>query len=165
MAINKNHEFEELNGIKCAIVEKNATKERVEFLKPLLEFNRYTVVVVPSPPPKVVAPPPKPAAPQAPPITGDISTEQGAQPQSQPQPEPQPQPDLSADLSSEAIAKEEALAKAETFTIGVTDVMFNPTNALFGRLLHTPDGHVVTVAYWDQKESESHDEVPYYEQK
>ena len=41
MAINKNHEFEELNGVKCAIVEKNAPKERVEFLKELLEFNRY----------------------------------------------------------------------------------------------------------------------------
>ncbi|TMI79325.1 MAG: hypothetical protein E6H10_15525, partial [Bacteroidetes bacterium] len=61
MAINKNHEFEELNGIKCAIVEKNATAERVAFLKPLLEFNQYTVVVVTSPPPKA-APAPKPAA-------------------------------------------------------------------------------------------------------
>ena len=51
MAINKNHEFEELDGVKCAIVEKNATAERVAFLKQLLEFNKYTVVVVPSPPP------------------------------------------------------------------------------------------------------------------
>ena len=164
MAINKNHEFEELNGVKCAIVEKNASKERVEFLKQLLEFNKYTVVVVPSPPPKVAAPPPKPAVPPTPQITGDISTEPGTQPLPQPLPiaigtESQPQPDLSADLSSEALAKE------ETFTIGVTDVTFNPTNALFGRLLHTPDGHVVTVAYWQQKESVSNDEVPYYEQK
>ena len=156
MAINKNHEFEELNGVKCAIVEKNASKERVEFLKQLLEFNKYTVVVVPSPPPKVAAPPPKPAAPPTPPITGDISTDLGTQPLPQPQPLPvavgtesQPQPE----------------PQPESFTIGVTDVTFNPTNALFGRLLHTPDGHVVTVAYWQQKESESHDEVPYYEQK
>ena len=37
MAINKNHEFEELDGVKCAIVEKNASKERVAFLKDLLE--------------------------------------------------------------------------------------------------------------------------------
>ena len=57
MAINKNHEFEELNGVKCAIVEKNASAERVAFLKQLLEFNKYTVVVVASPPPK-----PAPAA-------------------------------------------------------------------------------------------------------
>ena len=60
MAINKNHEFEELDGVKCAIVEKNASKERVAFLKELLEYNNFKVVVVPSPPPKA-APPPKPA--------------------------------------------------------------------------------------------------------
>ena len=50
----------------------------------------------------------------------------------------------------------------ETNTIGVTDVMFNPTNAIFGRLLRTPDGHIVTLAYWQQKASESHDETPYF---
>lgn len=62
MAINKNHEFDELNGIKCAIVEKNVSAERVAFIKPLLELNKFTVVVVPSPPPKVAAVAPKPAA-------------------------------------------------------------------------------------------------------
>ena len=128
MAINKNHEFEELNGVKCAIVEKNATKERTEFLKQLLEFNRFTVVVVPSPPPKI-APPPKP-------VEGEIV---------QPAEPPLPQP--------------------ETFTIGVTNVAFNPTNAIFGRLLTTKEGHIVTLAYWEQKESTSHDEIPYFEQK
>src|SRR4051812_24922619 len=60
MAINKNHEFEELNGVKCGIVERNATPERVAFLKELLEYNGFTVIAVPSPPPKVAAPP-KPA--------------------------------------------------------------------------------------------------------
>jgi hypothetical protein len=50
----------------------------------------------------------------------------------------------------------------ETYTVGVTDVTFNPINAIFGRLLRTPDGHVVTLAYWQQKESESRDEVPYF---
>ena len=57
MAINKNHEFEELDGVKCGIVEKNVSPERVEFLKKLLEYNKFTVVVVPSPPPKVAAAP------------------------------------------------------------------------------------------------------------
>lgn len=134
MAINKNHEFEELGGVKCAIVEKNASKERVAFLKDLLEYNDFEVVVVASPPPKA-APAPKPAAP----IEGD------AQPQSQPEPSSPPPP--------------------ETFTIGVTNLAFNPTNAIFGRLLRTKDGHVVTQAYWYQKDSTSHDEIPYYEQK
>jgi hypothetical protein len=32
-------------------------------------------------------------------------------------------------------------------------------------LLHTKDGHVVTLAYWHQEESVSDDEVPYYEKK
>jgi hypothetical protein len=133
MAINKNHEFEELNGIKCAIVEKNVAPQRVEFLKNLLEFNRYEVVVIASPPPKVV-PAPKPVVP----VDGD------AQSTSQPLNPSTPQP-------------------PETFTVGVTDITFNPINAIFGRALHTPDKHVVTLAYWQQKEEVSHDEVPYFE--
>lgn len=134
MAINKNHEFEDLGGVKCAIVEKNASTERVAFLRDLLETNNFEVVVVPSPPPKA-APPPKPAAPPA---------EEGvAQPQ--PQSEPLPSP-------------------PETFTIGVTNLAFNPTNAIFGRLLRTKDGHIVTQAYWYQKDPVSNDDIPYYEQ-
>jgi hypothetical protein len=124
MPINQNHQFEELNGIKCAIVEKNVSKERTEFLKSLLEHNRFTVVVIPSPPPK--------AAPAPTPTSAD---------------EPFPLAEL----------------PAETYTIGVTDVMFNPTNAVFGRLLKTSDGHVVTLAYWQQKENEAHDDIPYFE--
>ena len=60
MAINKNHEFEELDGVKCGIVEKNVPPERVAFLKELLELNGYSVVTVPSPAPK--AAPAKPFA-------------------------------------------------------------------------------------------------------
>jgi hypothetical protein len=127
MAINKNHEFEDLGGVKCAIVEKNASKERVAFLKDLLATNDFEVVVVPSPPPKA-APPPKPVEGEVTPV---IVT---------------PPP-------------------PETFTIGVTNLAFNPTNAIFGRLLRTKDGHIVTQAYWYQKESSSHDEIPYYEKK
>jgi hypothetical protein len=59
MAINKNHEFEDLAGVKCAIVEKNVTPERVAFLQPLLELNGYTVMVVPAAPPKAAAPQPQ----------------------------------------------------------------------------------------------------------
>jgi hypothetical protein len=126
MAINKNHEFEDLDGVKCAIVEKNATKERVAFLKQLLELNQYTVVVVASPPPKAA-----PAA--APPAEGTEAAP------------PPPAP--------------------ETFTVGVTNLMFNPTNAVFGRLLKTSEGRVVTLAYWQQKETVAHDWVPYYDNK
>lgn len=138
MAINKNHEFEELGGIKCAIVERNASKERVAFLKDLLEHNGFEVFVVASPPPKAA-----PAKPTPPP-----------DPNAPPQPQPQPQPDAPAPPPP-----------PETFTIGVTNLAFNPTNAIFGRLLRTKDGHIVTQAYWYQKDPVSHDEIPYYEQK
>jgi hypothetical protein len=110
--------------VKCAIVEKNVSSDRVGFLKQLLEFNGFSVVVVPSPPPKSV---PAPVA------------EKGEQ--------------LSADPVS------------STFTVGVTDVTFNSTNAIFGRLLRTPDGKVVSMAYWQEKEKVSEDTIPYYSKK
>ena len=132
MAINQNHLFEELNGVKCGIVEKNVDPKRVEFLKNLLEQNHFTVVVIPSPPPK----------------TGTASPAQAPAEGAAPLPVPTPIP-----------------PPPETFTVGVTDITFNPINAIFGRLLHTKDGHVVTLAYWHQKESISHDEIPYFENK
>jgi hypothetical protein len=128
MALNKNHEFEELDGVKCGIVEKNVKPERVTFIKDLLEYNGYTVVAVPTPAPK--------AAPAPAPKEGEVAV---------PPPPPPSAP--------------------ETFTVGVTDYTFNTINAIFGRMLKTKDGHIITLAYWQQQESTSHDEVPYYEQK
>ena len=126
MALNKNHEFEELDGVKCGIVEKNVSPERLAFLKDILESNGYNVIAVPSPAPKA-APAPKPA---------DGETEAVA---------PPPPPPA-------------------TFTVGVTDYTFNWVNAIFGRMLKTKDGHFVTLAYWQQQDQVSNDEVPYYEQ-
>ena len=155
MAINKNHEFEELDGVKCGIVEKNVLPERVEFLKKLLEYNHYTVVVVPSPPPKAVAPPPPPKPAAAPPVADA--------PQTTGVPAVPPQADAPVLKTEEEIPVPEAPPAPQTFTVGVTDYTFNPINAIFGRMLKTPDGHVVTQAYWHQKENTSHDEIPYYE--
>lgn len=64
MALNPNHSFEELDGIKCSIAEKNVGKDRAAYLKKLLEINGFTVVVAAAPAKK--APPPKPAADGAP---------------------------------------------------------------------------------------------------
>ena len=125
MAINKNHEFEDLDGVKCAVVEKNVSNERVAFLQDLLEFNRYKVIVVPSPPPKAV-PAPKPVEGDAPVVEPSSLT---------------PPP--------------------STFTVGVTDVTFNSTNAIFGRLLKTKEHRIVTLAYWQQQETTSNDHIPY----
>ena len=99
MAINKNHEFEDLEGVKCAIVERKATAERLAFLKPLLEHNNYTVIAVPT---------------------------------------------------------------EDTFTIGVTDVMFNATNAIFGRLLKDEKDQVVTLAYWKCGLANDGEPIPYF---
>ncbi len=121
MAINSNHISEELDGIKCAIVEKSVSAERVAFLKPLLEINGLKVVVVPSPPAKVAAAPVVPETETAP-----------------------------------------AVEAPETFTVGVTNLFFNPVNAVYGRLLKSADGHTVTLAYWQQKETVSRDDIPYY---
>lgn len=138
MAINKNHEFEELatgpNGdsVKCGIVEKNVSPLRVEFLKKLLEYNKFLVVVVPSPPPKVAAAP-------------VVKVAEGEE--------------------APAPAEPALVITTETFTVGVSDYTFNTINAIYGRLLKTPDGHVVTMAYWQQQETVSHDEIPYYEKK
>jgi hypothetical protein len=133
MAINANHPFEDLNGIRCAVVEKNCSTSRVAFLKYILEGNGFDVVVAASPPPK--APPAaKPAAAVA----------------DQPAPEPAP---------AESPA---APPPPESFTVGVTDVTFNVINAIYGRLLRSPEGRVVTMAYWQQKEDVSRDDIPYY---
>lgn len=127
MALNKNHEFEELDGVKCGIVEKNVSPERLSFLKEILESNGYTVIAVPSPAPKA-APAPKPA-----------------------------------EGETEAVAAPAPPPPPATFTVGVTDYTFNWVNAIFGRLLKTKDGHFVTLAYWQQQDQVSNDEVPYYE--
>jgi len=120
MAINKNHEFDELDGIKCAIVEKNVSEERVTFLKDLLSVNGFTVKVIPSPPPKTAVATPENPIENTPPAT---------------------------------------------FTVGVTNVVFNATNAIFGRLLKTREGRVVTLAYWQQSEKNCDDSIPYYQKK
>jgi len=141
MPINQNHLFDELNGIKCAIVEKNARKERVDFLKQILEYNHYTVIVVASPPPNTT---PQGEATPVPAAISEAPTETAiAIPAAAPQP----------------------LLEPETFTVGVTDVTFNPTNAIFGRLLKVPGGHIVTLAYWQQNDKEPQDDVPYFNSK
>jgi hypothetical protein len=142
MAINKNHEFEDLGTSKCAIVEKNASAERVQFLKTLLEFNRYEVVVVDSPAPK--AAPATPVAPVAAPVEGEAPT-----------------------LAPPPIVPAAPIVPSAptTFTIGVTDLCFNATNAIFGRQLKTTGGNIVSLAYWQEKEAVSNDEIPYFENK
>ena len=41
----------------------------------------------------------------------------------------------------------------DTYSVGVTDLTFSPTNAVFNRELKTPEGAVVTISYWKQQET------------
>ena len=44
MALNKGkHIVEEIDGVRCTVVETGVTPERIDFLKKLLEANGYTV--------------------------------------------------------------------------------------------------------------------------
>ena len=43
-----------------------------------------------------------------------------------------------------------ATDKDNLSTIGVTDIIFNPIIAVYEKTLHTPDGKVVTPAFWNQ---------------
>jgi hypothetical protein len=88
------HKVDEINGVRCTIVEDNISQERVNFLKELLEFNKYEIQVAEKP------------------VEGDAP---------------------------------------KTYTIGVTDIIFNPVIAVYQRLLKTPKGNKVTPAYWNQQ--------------
>jgi len=58
----------------------------------------------------------------------------------------------------EVLVAEDRRKKEEdpvTYTIGVTDLIFNPTIWIYGRKLKTPDGRIVTQDYWFQKNTET----------
>ena len=131
------HIVEELNGVRCSIVEKNVSPERVEFLKKLLEYNRYTVMVAQTPPPPA-KPAPKPTAPSA-------SPEGGA-----------PTPAALPLLGGVGGGQTPPVAP-NTFTVGVTNISFHTMLAVYERSLYTLENKPVSIAYWNQepeKESE-----------
>ncbi len=106
MKLPGKHQFGEIDGKRGTIVEKGASEERMQFLKTLLEYNGFEVLI------------------------------------------------------------QEERRKSEedpvTYTVGVTDLIFNPTIWIYERKLKTPDGKIVTQAYWFQ---ESEDTNPQYWKK
>jgi hypothetical protein len=102
MPLKAKHIVEEVNGIRCTIVEKGISASRCEFLKNLLEFNKFEVVV-----------------------------------------------------SEESKESEEM---PTTFTLGVTDFLFNPVIAVYESSLLAPKGGRVSSDYWDQKSTETIDQ-------
>ena len=100
------HIVEEIEDVRCSIVEKGATQERVDFLKGLLELNGYEVKI---------------------------------------------------------LKEAEVEGQPASFTLGVTDLLFNPVVDVYKRRLKTKAGHKVTPAYWLQLSSnETEAEVNYW---
>lgn len=60
MKISGKHSVEEINGIRCSLIEKDVSRERADFLQAVLEHNGYQVLIQ-----KIIPPPPKPAKPGA----------------------------------------------------------------------------------------------------
>ena len=101
MTLKAKHIVEEIAGTRCTIVEKGLSAVRLDFLKKLLEFNKFEVVV----------------------------------------------------------AEEAHAAEAPaTYTLGVTDLVFNPVIAVYEMSLKTADGKKVSPAYWEQYTTEIVDE-------
>ena len=101
MTLKAKHIVEEIAGTRCTIVEKGLSAARRDFLKKLLEFNHFQVIVV-----------------------------------------------------EEAHATE----APATYTLGVTDLVFNPVIAVYEMTLKTADGKKVSPAYWEQYTTEIVDE-------
>ena len=101
MTLKAKHIVEEINGTRCTVVEKGATADRVDFLKKLLEFNQFTVVV-----------------------------------------------------AADAVVE----GSPALFTIGVTNLVFNPVIAVYELSLKNQNGQKVSPAYWNQYSTDSVDE-------
>ncbi|MRR22098.1 hypothetical protein EG830_03860 [bacterium] len=71
--------------------------------------------------------------------------------------------DLLAHNGLEVKVREEAKADdalEPLYTVGVTDIIFNPVYAIYERTLLKPDGTIVTPAWYRQLGGDT--EVPYY---
>ena len=105
MPLNKGkHNVGEVDGVRCTIVETGISHKRAEFLKDLLEFNKFEVKIQ-----EEVSDPP---------------------------------------------------ADQKTYTLGVTDIVFNPVIAVYEKSLLTKENRKVTPAYWNQTGIEQN--IPYW---
>ena len=94
MALTGKHTFGSIGETRVTFVEKKVEEARKDFLKALLEFNGFEVII-----------------------------------------------------QEEKRKTEE---DAQLYTVGVTDMTFNPTVWVFSRRLKTPDGHIVNADFWNQ---------------
>ena len=103
MALTGRHTFGTIGETRVTFVEKGVDANRRDFLKKLLEYNGFEVLVEED--------------------------------------------------------KRKTEEDPQTYTVAVTDMVFNPTIWVFQRKLETFDGKKVTRAYWEQ---ETEDSKPQY---
>lgn len=103
MALSGRHMFGTIGETRVTFVEKGIDADRKDFLKELLEYNGFEVLIEED--------------------------------------------------------KKKTEEDPQLYTIGVTDMVFNPTIWVFQRKLETFDGHKVTQDYWNQ---ETEDTKPQY---
>lgn len=106
MALDGKHTFGSIGDTRVSFVEKKIYEDRKEFLKELLEFNGFEVII-----------------------------------------------------QEEKRKSEE---EPQLYTLGVTDMTFNPVIWVYERKLKTFDGRKVTADYWNQISTET---APQYWQK
>ena len=94
MGLTGKHTFGSIEEQRVTFIEKKAEKNRVDFLKKLLEHNGFEVII-----------------------------------------------------QEEKVKSEE---DPQLYSIAVTDMVFNPTIAVFQRKLKTFDGKIVNQDYWNQ---------------
>jgi hypothetical protein len=76
-----------------------------------------------------------------------------------------PPPKTAIKPSPSDVSTIEASAMSETFTVGVTDLSFNPINAIYNRELKTKEGQIVTPGYWKQTDPISKEASWYWKQR
>jgi hypothetical protein len=57
------------------------------------------------------------------------------------------------EVKTEKEAKKEE-TQPDKYTLGVTEIIFNPVIAVYERKLRTPDGKIVTPQYWRQTDED-----------
>ena len=83
-------------------------------------------------------------------------------PDAEPKKKAAAKPAEGVEIASEP-SNEAAVSAPTKFTLGVTDLLFNSTNAIYGRILRANDGKVVTMAFWMQEEKISSEDTPYFQ--
>jgi len=63
-------------------------------------------------------------------------------------------------LDVKVVANPTTEGAEQTYTIGVTDIVFNPIIALYAKKLYTQHGRIVTPNYWNQVSENQN--VPYW---